>query len=117
MPRLALLAAVALLPGDGFGAIRSGAGAEERFNINGLGAVCCSTEHGGSHDAKRNPAGETQATGSGVQTPQSTPPRGHDEMIAVAAYYLAERHAFEPGHEIEDWLEAEKQIDAPPAAH
>ena len=66
---------------------------------------------------KRSPAGETQATGSGVQTAQSAPPTGQDEMIAVAAYYLAERRAFEPGHEIEDWLEAEKQIDASPAAH
>lgn len=66
---------------------------------------------------KRNPAGETQATGSGVQTTQPATPTRHDEMIAVAAYYLAERRAFEPGHDLDDWLEAEKQIDAPPAAH
>jgi hypothetical protein len=65
----------------------------------------------------RNPAGETQATGVGAQTAHSAAPMGRDEMIAVAAYYLAERRAFEPGHEIEDWLEAEKQIDASRSVH
>jgi hypothetical protein len=32
-------------------------------------------------------------------------------MIAEAAYYNAERRGFEPGHELEDWLEAEARID------
>ena len=32
-------------------------------------------------------------------------------MIAEAAYYLAERRGFKPGHELEDWLAAEAQID------
>jgi hypothetical protein len=31
-------------------------------------------------------------------------------MIATAAYYLAERRNFAPGHELEDWLEAETEI-------
>lgn len=30
------------------------------------------------------------------------------ERIAIAAYYLAERRGFAPGHEKEDWLAAEK---------
>jgi hypothetical protein len=33
-------------------------------------------------------------------------------MISQAAYYIAQGHGFEPGHEIEDWLLAERQIDA-----
>jgi hypothetical protein len=32
------------------------------------------------------------------------------ELIATAAYYLAEKRNFEPGHEAEDWMEAESQI-------
>jgi hypothetical protein len=32
------------------------------------------------------------------------------ELIATAAYYMAERRNFEPGHEAEDWLAAESQI-------
>jgi hypothetical protein len=31
-------------------------------------------------------------------------------MIAEAAYYIAERRGFEPGHELEDWLCAEREI-------
>lgn len=30
--------------------------------------------------------------------------------IAVAAYYKAESRGYEPGHEIQDWLEAESEI-------
>jgi hypothetical protein len=31
-------------------------------------------------------------------------------MIVEAAYYLAERRAFAPGHELEDWVAAEDGI-------
>jgi hypothetical protein len=34
------------------------------------------------------------------------------ELVAVAAYYLAERRNFKPGHETEDWLAAESQVRA-----
>jgi hypothetical protein len=34
------------------------------------------------------------------------------EMIARKAYELYERRGCEPGHEFEDWLEAERQIAA-----
>jgi hypothetical protein len=34
------------------------------------------------------------------------------ERIAVAAYYMAEARSFEPGHDAEDWLLAQVQIDA-----
>lgn len=33
-------------------------------------------------------------------------------MIATAAYYLAAARNFTPGHELEDWLEAERAIHA-----
>lgn len=32
-------------------------------------------------------------------------------LIATAAYFRAERRRFEPGHELEDWLLAEREID------
>jgi hypothetical protein len=34
------------------------------------------------------------------------------EMVAEAAYFHAEHRGFEPGHELDDWLAAENQIDA-----
>jgi len=67
-------------------------------------------------------------------SPQAAPPRGkahaaqpsaatrrvarlvapefrHD-IIAQAAYFRAEQRGFEPGHELEDWLAAEAEVDA-----
>lgn len=35
--------------------------------------------------------------------------------IAQAAYLRAARRSFEPGHELEDWLQAEREVDAPTA--
>ena len=35
-----------------------------------------------------------------------------EQMIAELAYYRAEKRGFEPGHELEDWLAAEQEIDA-----
>jgi Protein of unknown function (DUF2934) len=32
------------------------------------------------------------------------------ELIAIAAYHLAEGRNFEPGHETEDWLAAESLV-------
>jgi hypothetical protein len=32
------------------------------------------------------------------------------EMVAVNAYYIAEKRDYEPGHEMDDWLEAEQEI-------
>ena len=37
-------------------------------------------------------------------------PEMHREMIAVAAYYRAERRGFAPGDPTADWLEAEAEI-------
>lgn len=39
------------------------------------------------------------------------------EQIATAAYYKAERRGFTPGMELEDWLEAEKEIQERGAGH
>lgn len=33
-------------------------------------------------------------------------------MISEAAYWRAERRGFEPGHEVEDWLAAEAEVDS-----
>ena len=49
--------------------------------------------------------------------PPSTParlaidPAELHARIAEAAYFCAERRGFEPGHEIDDWLQAERSIE------
>lgn len=50
-----------------------------------------------------------------AQTPAAAEPAeaGREEMIAigaVAAYFRAERRGFSPGNDLEDWLEAEREI-------
>ena len=32
------------------------------------------------------------------------------QMVAARAFYKAEQRGFEPGHETEDWLEAEREL-------
>lgn len=33
-----------------------------------------------------------------------------NDLIAEVAYYKAEKRNFEPGHQEEDWLDAEKEV-------
>jgi hypothetical protein len=39
-------------------------------------------------------------------------PEKRAALIAEAAYYRAEQRGFAPGHEEEDWLAAENEVDA-----
>jgi len=39
-------------------------------------------------------------------------PDARQMMIAEAAYYLAEKRGFVPGGELQDWIDAEAQIEA-----
>ncbi len=39
------------------------------------------------------------------------PPRQRAALIAELAYLRAERRGFSPGHELEDWLAAEAEVD------
>lgn len=39
-----------------------------------------------------------------------TPEPEIDERISELAYYKAESRGFEPGYELQDWLEAEKEL-------
>lgn len=38
--------------------------------------------------------------------------QSRDERIAESAYAYAQARGFAPGHEVEDWLRAEKEVDA-----
>jgi sterol desaturase/sphingolipid hydroxylase (fatty acid hydroxylase superfamily) len=45
-----------------------------------------------------------------LQTPLAPQPVNLEPMIAEAAYYRAEKRSFYPGHALNDWLEAKKEI-------
>jgi hypothetical protein len=59
------------------------------------------------------PAGSTAAVGSDGVHPKGKVPASSEQMhqlILVAAYFRAERRNFEPGHELDDWLDAEAEV-------
>ncbi|MES9833222.1 MAG: DUF2934 domain-containing protein [Candidatus Thiodiazotropha sp. LLP2] len=43
--------------------------------------------------------------------PPSIDPSLRSQMIETAAYYIAEKHGFDPRKSIEDWAMAEREID------
>ena len=61
------------------------------------------------HHAARQPTPQPKPRLRAVQPPVE--PEVREIMIAEAAYYIAERRGFEPGAEVDDWLEAEAAID------
>ena len=52
----------------------------------------------------------TSAPAAKFPVVRAVTPADRHRLIAEAAYRLAERRGFEPGHELEDWLTAEQQI-------
>jgi hypothetical protein len=55
---------------------------------------------------------ETDAPTSDCETGRDPTPEDRWNMIAEAAYYLAEKRGFSGGHPAEDWKMAEAEIDA-----
>jgi hypothetical protein len=53
-----------------------------------------------------------QDTRAVTRPPASFDPwSAREALVATAAYYRAERRGFRPGHELEDWLAAERDVD------
>jgi Protein of unknown function (DUF2934) len=64
--------------------------------------------------ARRTSTTSRKKVTSAVSVVSTTPDTALDlnSMIATAAFYLAAERSFAPGHELEDWLEAERRIRA-----
>jgi len=45
------------------------------------------------------------------EAPAAVPPEQRRNYIEMAAYYIAERRGFAPGDPLEDWVQAEAEID------
>jgi hypothetical protein len=63
--------------------------------------------------APRAKAATTRAAGQGKKTapPIEVSAEERWRMIAVAAYHKAEQRGFTPDGAMDDWLEAEKEVD------
>ena len=58
---------------------------------------------------------KTVTTDTGESRPTLTRfvgPEHRAALIAEAAFFRAEQRGFDPGHEMEDWLAAESEVDA-----
>jgi len=55
---------------------------------------------------------DASASGPGVTPTSAGRPARQHEQIAKRAYELAAQRGFYPGHEVEDWLQAEREIEA-----
>lgn len=54
----------------------------------------------------------TRKASTGARQASQTNPEMRHQMIATAAYYRAERRGFQGGSPVDDWIEAEAEIDA-----
>lgn len=61
---------------------------------------------------RKTRARKTTASRSPTAAPIEVTREERWRMIAVAAYHKAEQRNFSGGREVDDWLEAEKEIDA-----
>ncbi len=66
----------------------------------------------GKRAAPRAEPGTARTAGRAGTQAAPTSAEARREMIARAAYFRAERRGFAPGRELEDWLEAEAEVDA-----
>ena len=57
---------------------------------------------------RRTRSAATAANEAAVNAPDEA---DHQVKVAMAAYFIAEKRGFEPGHELDDWLAAEAEID------
>jgi hypothetical protein len=55
------------------------------------------------------PVNKSVPAGTAVRTGNA---QDREEMIAIAAYYLAERRGFDESDPTQDWLDAEYEIDS-----
>jgi hypothetical protein len=62
-------------------------------------------------DSTRRPVRPRNSSATTPAPAQLSPDLRH-ALIAENAYLRAERRGFAPGHETEDWLEAEAEVDA-----
>jgi hypothetical protein len=59
--------------------------------------------------ARKKRAAPAKRTPEAVRTPHPSPEEVR-KLISEAAYYRAKQRGFAPGHELEDWVQAEVEV-------
>jgi hypothetical protein len=88
-------------------------------NSDGAGRAAMPANSDAAADARQKLASAGTAAADETATPAPPAPENHDaagqealryRRIALGAYYRAEARGFAPGHEVEDWLAAEREL-------
>lgn len=58
---------------------------------------------------------DASASAAGIEPTSARLPREVQQRIEQRAYEIAEQRGFAPGQEMDDWLQAEREIEAGPA--
>lgn len=74
--------------------------------------VALSKSSAGTLERKPGPSSKSNSAPGGSTGPGPVTAERRQLMIAEAAYYMSERRGFGAGCEMDDWLLAEKQVDA-----
>lgn len=67
---------------------------------------------GQSPNAGMDSVSDAQQDEESVRLHGAWRPADRDARIAARAYELAQARNFQPGHELDDWLAAERQVDS-----
>jgi hypothetical protein len=59
---------------------------------------------------RRTPAKRTRSASFGGNARAELSPDEVRKLISEAAYYRAKQRGFAPGHELEDWIQAEAEV-------
>jgi hypothetical protein len=71
----------------------------------------CQSQAGTAGEARRRRRRPCQAGRPRAKKPGGVPAEQRRNYIEMAAYYIAERRGFAPGNPLEDWVQAEAEID------
>jgi hypothetical protein len=66
--------------------------------------------HDSQAGAPRRPTSEQREAPMNTHSRADASAEEIRQLIAQAAYYRAKERGFEPGHELEDWVQAESEI-------
>ena len=66
--------------------------------------------HDSQAGAPRKPTSQQREAPMNTDSRAQASPEEIRQLIAQAAYYRAKQRGFEPGHELEDWVQAESEI-------
>ena len=61
--------------------------------------------------AKATPKPAVTPRGARAQKPAAVAPEQRRNYVEVAAYYIAARRGFAPGDPLQDWIQAEAEVD------